>query len=136
MTRVGILRYRDTLIRFPPVLDTLAPSLGIEPVEIEIPSIDDLEHAMDVLAKQPNVRIIVLPDPVFISRRRLIIEFAARHHIPSMYPCATFVVDGGLLSYGVSQSDQWRLAASLSTAFSRVKRQLIFLFRPPPNLSQ
>jgi putative tryptophan/tyrosine transport system substrate-binding protein len=112
VTRVGILRYRDTLVRFPPMFDKLAPSFGIEPVEIDIRSIDELEHAMDVLAKQSNMGIIVLPDPAFLSRRRLIVEFAARHHIPAVYPFASFVVDGGLLSYGVSPSDQYRQAAS------------------------
>jgi putative ABC transport system substrate-binding protein len=112
VTRVGILRYKDALIRFRPVFDTLAPSFGIEPVDLEIPSIDDLEQAMDVLAKQPNVGMIVLPDPIFLSQRRLIIEFAAKHNIPAMYPFASFVVDGGLLSYGVNISDQWQQAAS------------------------
>jgi putative ABC transport system substrate-binding protein len=112
VTRVGILRYRDTLARFPPMFDTLAPSFGIEPVEINIRSTDELERAMGALARQSNAGLIVLPDPALISQRRLIVELAARHHIPAVYPLPLFAVDGGLLSYGVNPSDQLRRAAS------------------------
>jgi putative ABC transport system substrate-binding protein len=112
VTRVGILRYRDMLPRFPAMFDTLAPSLGFEPVEIDISSIDELERAVDALAKRSNVGLIVLPDPAFSSQRRLIVELAARDHIPAIYPISAFARDGGLLSYGVNQADQFRQAAS------------------------
>jgi putative ABC transport system substrate-binding protein len=110
--RVGILRYRDMLPRFPAMFDTLAPSFGFEPVEIVISSADELERAVDALAKQSNVGLIVLPDPAFSSQRRLIVGLAARDHIPAIYPISPFVRDGGLLSYGVNQTDQFRQAAS------------------------
>jgi putative ABC transport system substrate-binding protein len=112
VTRVGILRYRDTLPRFPPMFDGLAPSFGIDPVKIDIRSTDELEPAMSALARQSNVGLIVLPDPAFVTQRRLIVELAARHHIPAVYPFPFFAEDGGLVSYGVSQYDQLRQAAS------------------------
>jgi putative ABC transport system substrate-binding protein len=112
VTRVGLLRYRDMLPRFPAMFDTLAPSFGFEPVEIDISSTDELERAVDALAKQSNVGLIVLPDPAFSSQRRLIVELAARDHIPAIYPVPYFARDGGLLSYGVNQTDQFRQAAS------------------------
>jgi putative ABC transport system substrate-binding protein len=40
------------------------------------------------------------------------VELAARDHIPAIYPVPSFARDGGLLSYGVNQTDQFRQAAS------------------------
>jgi putative ABC transport system substrate-binding protein len=111
VTQVGILRYRDALPRFPAMFARLAPSLGFEPVEINISNTDELERAVDALAKQSNVGLIVLPDPAFSSQRRSIVELAARDHIPAIYPLSSFARDGGLLSYGVNQTDQFRQAA-------------------------
>ena len=43
--------------------------------------------------------------------RQLIIELAAEHHLPAIYPFRFFAAEGGLLSYGPDQIDQWRGAA-------------------------
>jgi putative ABC transport system substrate-binding protein len=42
----------------------------------------------------------------------LIVELASRHLIPAVYPFSYFAGDGGLLSYGVNQTEQYRQAAS------------------------
>jgi ABC-type uncharacterized transport system substrate-binding protein len=41
-----------------------------------------------------------------------IIELAARHELPAVYPYRYFAAAGGLMSYGVDQIIQWRGAAS------------------------
>jgi putative ABC transport system substrate-binding protein len=41
----------------------------------------------------------------------LIAALAARHRLPAIYPYKYFVTDGGLISYGPDQIDQWRGAA-------------------------
>ena len=43
--------------------------------------------------------------------RHLIITLAARHKLPAVYFERYYVKDGGLLSYGSSFLEQWRLAA-------------------------
>ncbi len=40
--------------------------------------------------------------------RKLIISLAARHRLPAVYPNSYFVIDGGLISYGPNQIDQYR----------------------------
>jgi putative ABC transport system substrate-binding protein len=40
------------------------------------------------------------------------ISAAARNNVPAIYGLADFAKDGGLLSYGVDQVDDWRRAAS------------------------
>jgi putative ABC transport system substrate-binding protein len=54
----------------------------------------------------------VLPNPVTEGNRKLIIAMAARHRLPAAYFFRHFVADGGLISYGVDQADQFRQAAS------------------------
>jgi putative ABC transport system substrate-binding protein len=41
----------------------------------------------------------------------LIIEQAARHRLPTVYPYRHFVASGGLISYGPDLADQYRRAA-------------------------
>ena len=111
VTRVGILRYGDGLAGFLPMLETLAPSFGIEAFDISVRSTAELERAVAVFAAQSNAGLIVLPDPHFTFQRRLIGGLAAKHRIPTVYPFSQFVVDGGLLSYGVNQLEPFRQAA-------------------------
>ena len=43
--------------------------------------------------------------------RRSFITLAARHRLPAIYPYRFFAAEGGLISYGPDQIDQWRGAA-------------------------
>jgi ABC-type uncharacterized transport system substrate-binding protein len=45
------------------------------------------------------------------SHRELIIALAGRHRLPAVYAYRYFVVDGGLMPYGVDPADQSRQAA-------------------------
>ena len=46
-----------------------------------------------------------------VGHRNLIIRLAARHKLPAVYFARYFVADGGLISYGPDQLDQYRRAA-------------------------
>jgi ABC-type uncharacterized transport system substrate-binding protein len=54
--------------------------------------------------------MIVAPHP--ITRGNLIIDLAARNRLPAIYPFGFHARDGGLVSYGIDQVDQWRRAAT------------------------
>ena len=46
-----------------------------------------------------------------VTNRKFIIQHAAQHHLPAVYPYRFFVTDGGLISYGPDLIDQyWRAA--------------------------
>jgi putative ABC transport system substrate-binding protein len=111
VTRVAILRNPDVMARFMPTIETTAASLGMETVECLARNAVEIERVLDGFARQPNVGLIVLPDPVFVAPRRLIIDRAARHRIPAIYPFRNFAADGGLMTYGVDIPDQVRRAA-------------------------
>ena len=50
-------------------------------------------------------------DPAAIVHREAIIALAARHRLPAVYPYRFFVISGGLISYGLDNIEQYRLAA-------------------------
>ena len=41
----------------------------------------------------------------------MIIELAARHRLPAIYPLSFFIASGGLLSYGIDLTELWRKTA-------------------------
>jgi putative ABC transport system substrate-binding protein len=53
-----------------------------------------------------------MPDVFTIAHRASIISAAARNNVPAVYVNPEFARDGGLLSYGPDQVDNWRRAAS------------------------
>jgi putative ABC transport system substrate-binding protein len=53
-----------------------------------------------------------MPDLFMTLHRAPIISAAARNNVPAVYPLSYFARDGGLLSYGADQVDNWRRAAS------------------------
>ena len=65
----------------------------------------DLEAAFATMVQRRVGALIVRPDPLFISRREQLIELAARHALPAIYPLRAFTDDGGLMSYGGSLGD-------------------------------
>ena len=69
-------------------------------------------NAFSALARNSNGGLIVLPSPVTIGHRNLIIALAAQHHLPAIYFYRYFVDAGGLISYGIDPADQFRQAAT------------------------
>ena len=65
----------------------------------------DLEAAFATMVEHRVDSIIVMPDPFFISRREQLVELAARHAMPAIYPTRWFADIGGLMSYGGSILD-------------------------------
>jgi putative ABC transport system substrate-binding protein len=63
-------------------------------------------------ARAPNGGLIVTASALAIAHRDLIVTLAARYKLPAVYYFRLFVTDGGLLSYGVNEFDQYRRAAA------------------------
>jgi putative ABC transport system substrate-binding protein len=54
--------------------------------------------------------LVIGPDPFFNSRAEQLVALALRHRVPTISQFRQFAVAGGLMSYGGSQTDQYRLA--------------------------
>jgi putative tryptophan/tyrosine transport system substrate-binding protein len=78
------------------------------------------EHTPDDYAEAFASMIQGRPDALLVSRfgpnfvnRQLIVDFANKQRIPAMYPYRDSVIVGGLMSYGVSETELFRRAAGL-----------------------
>ena len=49
-------------------------------------------------------------DPFFNSRPQQLVTLAVRHAVPTIYPFREYAMAGGLVSYGDSVTDAFRLA--------------------------
>ena len=54
--------------------------------------------------------LLISTDPFLVQSTDRIIALAAQHRIPAVYATSESVAAGGLISYGPSISDAWRLA--------------------------
>jgi len=111
LTRVGVIRNPAALTRIRQSIETEAASMGTETIDCGVRGTDEIKAAIGAFAGQPNTGLIVLPDPIVLAHRGLIIELAAKQRHPAIYPLRSFAIDGGLLSYGVDVPDQARRSA-------------------------
>ena len=72
----------------------------------------DIDAAFTSIAQQRVNAVTFAADAVFNSRRNQIIALAARHKLPTMYFIRDFADGGGLISYGGSPDDAYRLAGA------------------------
>jgi putative tryptophan/tyrosine transport system substrate-binding protein len=66
---------------------------------------NELEADFATMVQNGVGALIVVPDPFFIGRREQLVQLAARHMMPAIYPSGVFVDLGGLMSYGSSVLD-------------------------------
>jgi putative tryptophan/tyrosine transport system substrate-binding protein len=90
-------------------IEAAAPSFRVQVTAGGARDVVELERAIDQFA---HSGLIVLPNPVTLGNRKLIVAMAARHRLPAAYVYRYLVAEGGLISYGIDLSDQYRQAAS------------------------
>ena len=72
----------------------------------------DVDDAFTTLAQQKAQALIVGPDTLFTLHREKIIALAARHALPAIYTTREFATAGGLMVWGTSLTEQYRLAGT------------------------
>ncbi len=93
------------------VIQAMAPSLRMEVTPVNMRDAGEIERAVAAFARAPDGGLVVTASAAAQLHRELIISLAARHKLPAVYPFRYFVADGGLISYGPDQIDQYRRAA-------------------------
>jgi ABC-type uncharacterized transport system substrate-binding protein len=86
-----------------------ARALGIELVLRNARSESEIDSAFESLAQQRVNAVIIGTDLLFTSRRDQLVVLAARHALPAIYYLREFADAGGLISYGASFTDAYRL---------------------------
>jgi putative ABC transport system substrate-binding protein len=112
VTRAGIIR--DPALALGPaqfaVIQSMAPSLGMEVSPINVRDASEIERAIAAFARA-NSGLVVIGSAVVAFHRHLIIAQAARDKLPAVYQERSYVQSGGLVSYGPDFVDQYRRAA-------------------------
>jgi len=90
-----------------------AQALGLTIIPVEVHRPGDLNDALTLLNRERADALIVIEDPPIIEQRQLIIDFATRHRLPTVFGGRVFVDAGGLMSYGTDWTDLLRRSATL-----------------------
>jgi len=84
--------------------------VAVQPLGVREP--DDFDMAFSAMTANRPDALIMVTDALTLLNRKRVIDFALVHRIPAMYEASLLVQDGGLMSYGANQDDNFRRAAS------------------------
>jgi len=114
LSRVAVLKNPDHPDHPAMVKNTQATAKSEEMTVLtfEARNAKEIGKAMAELTREHAEAVIVLPDAFFSSQRRQIIDLAKAGRLPSMFWTRELVEAGGLLSYGQSNAEHFRLAAT------------------------
>lgn len=89
-----------------------APALGMDVRSVEVRDSRELERALEIIGHERPDALVLLADPLTMSQRLRIVEFAAEARLPAVYETSQFVEAGGLMSYGPNTDELLRRAAT------------------------
>jgi putative ABC transport system substrate-binding protein len=111
-TVIGLLVNPANQASEPQVSDVRAATLalGLKLLVLNASNESDIEAAFASFVQQRVDGVIIGSDPFFLSRRNQLVALSAHRRIPTIYYLREFAVAGGLMSYGTSLADAFRLA--------------------------
>jgi putative tryptophan/tyrosine transport system substrate-binding protein len=93
------------------VIQSVAPSVGVDVSPITGRDASEIERAIAAFARMSNGGLIVTASALAGVHIDLLITLAARYKLPAVYSNRVSVTAGGLISYGADFIDQYRRAA-------------------------
>jgi putative tryptophan/tyrosine transport system substrate-binding protein len=92
-------------------MELVAPGLGLTLQSLPLRSGEDIDAALQAAARANAQALFTMDDPLVLSQRARIVEFAMRQRLPVMGEFRSVPEAGGLASYGPNLLDNWRRAA-------------------------
>ena len=93
------------------VIQSVAPSVGMEVTAIGLRDSNEIERAVAKFAKVSNGGLILTASALSVVHRGLVVALAAQFNLPTIYYRRFFVSAGGLMFYGASLVDMYYHAA-------------------------
>jgi ABC-type uncharacterized transport system substrate-binding protein len=90
-------------------LQAAARTLGLRLHTLEASSDRDIDAAFAALAQSRASALMIGTDGFFVSRSEQLATLALRHAVPAIFQYRAFAAAGGLMSYGGSVTDSYRL---------------------------
>jgi len=92
-------------------LDPAARTLAVALRSVEVRRPEDFDGAFAAITEQHPDAMLTLGDPLTVTMRTPLANFALRENLPAMFTHRQFVEVGGLASYGANFPDLFRRAA-------------------------
>ncbi len=89
-----------------------AKTLGVQLQLLEARGPNDFDKAFSAMGRGRADALLVFPSPMFYGEHRRIVDLAAKHQVPAIFPFREAVEAGGLMAYGASIPDLFRRAAT------------------------
>jgi ABC-type uncharacterized transport system substrate-binding protein len=89
-----------------------AQGLKVQLQILEVREPSAFERAFVAINNEQAQALLPLGDPLIVSQRKQIVDFAAKNRLPAMYHRMEFVDAGGLMVYGPSYNDLFSRAAT------------------------
>ena len=90
------------------VIQSVAPSVGIDVRVINLHDAREIDRAVAAFARRSNGGLILTASAPSVVHRELIIALAAQYKLPAVYYRRSFIASGGLISYGYDLVQQFR----------------------------
>ena len=90
--------------------EVAAQTLGVSLLVLNATTVSEIEAAFGVLVRQRIGALMSGSDALLFEYSAQVIALAARHAIPTIYSYSSIADAGGLISYGSSLEDAFRLA--------------------------
>ena len=89
-------------------MGSAAAILGVELLYVEVSRPEDLEAGFAKISSARADAVFVSADAFMFSNQTALVDLAARHKIPAVYPIRAFAARGGLASYGTNYPEAYR----------------------------
>jgi putative tryptophan/tyrosine transport system substrate-binding protein len=93
-------------------IEQMAPMMGLTTTRVAVNNPADIERSVAAFAAEPNGGLIAVPPILAGAERELLLRLAREHRLPAIYHTRTYSAEGGLMSYGSDNADQFRQSAS------------------------
>jgi putative ABC transport system substrate-binding protein len=92
--------------------ETAARTLGVRLATLNASTLREIEAAFEMPIGQQIGALLTSGDPLWTVQRAPLAALTARHGVPAIYAVRDIVNAGGLMSYGASISDAYRLVGT------------------------
>jgi putative ABC transport system substrate-binding protein len=90
-------------------VQSAARSLGLQIRVLNVTDQGEIDAAFGAMARERPDALLINPDPLLSSRRDQIVTLANHYKLPTLGEWREFAEAGGLMSYGPSHTEPYRL---------------------------
>jgi putative ABC transport system substrate-binding protein len=114
ISRVGMMYNPDIPVgaAYLRSFEMVAEPLAVQPINLPIHDLADVERGIASLAEQPNGGVLFPPDLTITSLRAQVVALLASRRVPAIFANSVFTAAGGLVSYGPDIMVNYRQSAS------------------------